>query len=33
MAPGLVASLRYVDLALPGHTFEALRELAEVVRR
>jgi hypothetical protein len=33
MAPGLVASLRYVDHALPGHSFAALRDLAEVVRR
>jgi uncharacterized protein with von Willebrand factor type A (vWA) domain len=33
MAPGLVASLRYVDDALPGHSFAALRDLAEVMRR
>lgn len=33
MAPGLVASQRFVDVNVAGHSFEALSELAELISR
>ncbi|GAB2940352.1 VWA domain-containing protein [Micromonospora polyrhachis] len=33
MAPGLVASQRFVDVNVAGHSFEALSELAELMTR